>query len=124
MTSLIIYSIIRNGCSITQYGILWWLTCLSAIWGFLSLCKLLNGIHLTFIDNVSIGTIVIMGLHKMFIGTTNFILTKALQIEGEITYPLIITFILAIVFVVMEYPIIILFKNYLPFMLGKNTVAK
>lgn len=120
ITSIILYSIIRNGCSISEYGILWGLTCLSAIWGVLSFCKLLNRIHLTFIDNVSIGTIVIMGLHKMFIGATNFILTKALQIEGEIIYPLIITIILAIVFVLMEYPIIIYFKNYYPFMLGKN----
>lgn len=119
--SIMLYSTFRKGCSIIEYGILFWLICLSAIGGFLSFCKLLNGIHLTFIDMISTGTIVIMGLHKMFIGTTNFILSKAFQIEGEIIYSLTTTILLTICFVIIEYPIIIFFRNNYPFMLGKYT---
>lgn len=122
--SLFLFSIVRKDCGIFEYGILFWLICLSAIWGILSLCKLTNGIHLKIIDNISIGTIVIMGLHKIFIGTTNFILSKALHFEGEIVYPLAIAIFLAIIFVLLEYPIIIFLKNHFPFMLGKSTLSR
>ena len=65
-----------------------------------------------------------MGLHKMYIGTTNFVLSKVLHVDGEIIYPLLIAIILAIVFVALEYPIIIFLKNHFPFMLGKSKLAK
>jgi fucose 4-O-acetylase-like acetyltransferase len=122
--SLILFAIARKGCGIVGYGILFWILCISAIWGILSLCKLLNVVHLTIIDIISIGTVVIMGLHKMYIGTTNFVLSKVLHVDGEIIYPLLIAIILAIVFVALEYPIIIFLKNHFPFMLGKSKLTK
>lgn len=124
ISSIFLYSIARKECSIIEYGILFWLICLSAIFGILSLCKLINGIHLNFIDNISIGTIVIMGLHKMFIGTTNYILSKVLSIQGEIIYSLFITILLSVVIILFEYPIIIYIKNQIPFMLGKSNISK
>lgn len=91
-----------------------------AIIGVLCLSRLLNNIHSVIIDNLSIGTIVIMGLHWMLIGITNFLLAKLLHINDGITYPLFITIVLTILFEALLYPIIILFKNKYPFMLGKK----
>ena len=122
--SLLLYALFRNDNNIFEYGILFWLICTSAICGILSMCKLMNRIHLTIIENISIGTIVIMGLHNMLIGTTNFIFTKLSNRQGDIIYPLIITIILAIIFVAIEYPIILFFKKYFPFMLGKSNLIK
>ena len=65
-----------------------------------------------------------MGLHNMFIGTTNYTISKIFQVENNITYPLFLSIILAIIFIIMEYPIIIYLKKSLPFMLGKNIILK
>ena len=124
ISSIYFFSIFRNGTSIVEYGILYWLICLSAIWGILSLCKLLNKVHFTAIDNISIGTIVIMGLHRMFIGATNYGISMLFGIQREIVYPLITAILIALFFVALEYPIIIFFKNNFPFMLGKNRIQK
>ncbi len=117
--STITYAILRELDGIFSYGICFWIICISAITGFLSLCKLLNRFHSIIIDNISIGTIVIMGLHWILIGITNYSLIKILHIEGGIVYPLPIAISLALLFVIILYPIIILFKNKFPFMLGK-----
>lgn len=95
-----------------------------AIIGTMSLCRLLDGIHSTIIENLSLGTIVIMGLHWMLIGTTNFILQKFLHINGGITYPLGIAILLTILIEALLYPVIILCKDKYPFLLGKNIINR
>lgn len=121
---IISYTIVRQASTISQYGISFWAMCLSSIIGFLCLCKLLDGVKSKIIENISIGTIVIMGLHWMFIGTTDYILSKLLHINGDITYPPLVVILLAIVFVALEYPFIILFKNRFPFLLGKRYIQR
>ena len=91
-----------------------------AIIGTISLCRLLDRVRSVIIENISLGTIVIMGLHWMLIGTTNFILQKLLHINGGIIYSLDITILLTIIFEAILYPIIILFMNKYPILLGKN----
>lgn len=90
-----------------------------AVIGTLRFCRLLDKIHSPIIDNVSLGTIVIMGLHWMLIGTTNFILAKILHLEVGITYSFGITILLTLLYEALLYPVIILFKKRLPFLLGK-----
>lgn len=120
--SLLVYSICRPFDSILFYGIVFWIVCPSAIFGFLSLCKLLNRIQSHTIINVSIGTIVILGFHWILIGVTNFSLTKLLHLENGIQYPWYIAIFLALLFVAILYPFIILFKKRFPFMLGKTSL--
>lgn len=110
----------RHSSNTLIISLRFWSICVLAILGLLSLCKLLNNVVSPIILNLSIGTIVIMGLHWMMIGTTNVILSKLLHIEGAIIYPLIIAIILTIIYEAVLYPIIILFKNKYPFMLGKR----
>ncbi len=121
LIGIISYTVVRHGYNIPIYGISFWIMCLSSIIGLFSLCKLLDGFKSKIIDNISIGTIVIMGLHWMFIGTTDYVLSKLLQIDGDITYPPFVVILLSIGFVALEYPIILLFKNKFPFMLGKRS---
>ena len=119
LIGIISFTIARQANSIPQYGISFWMMCIASIIGFLSLCKLLDGVKSQIIENISIGTIVIMGLHWMFIGTTNYVLSKLFHING-ITYPPFVVIILSLIFVALEYPIILIFKNRFPFMLGKR----
>ena len=119
--SLTAYIYEKNTPGLIIYGICFWIAGITAIIGVLSLCKMLDNVHLNIIDNISIGTIVIMGLHWILIGVTNFILSKLLHIPN-ITYSLWGAILLTLLFMVILYPVILLFKNKYPFMLGKSTL--
>ena len=110
----------RHSSNILISGLRFWSICVLSILGVLSLCKLFDNVVSTIIRNLSIGTIVIMGLHWMMIGTTNAVISKLIHIEGKIIYPFIIAIILMITYEALLYPIIILFKNKFSFMLGKS----
>lgn len=124
LIGVITYTIARQRTGIVIYGFFFWIMCLSSIIGILSLCKLMDGIKSKIIENISIGTIVIMGLHWMFIGTTNFIISKVFHSYGYISYPLPLVITFTILFVALEYPIIILFRNKYSFLLGKRQISK
>lgn len=121
ITSVTIYFYFGSHSSNTLiFCLRFWAICITAIYGILCLCKLLDKIVTPIIGNLSIGTIVIMGLHWMMIGTTNVIITKIFHIKGDIIYPFTLAIILMIVFEVLLYPVIILFMKKYPIMLGKR----
>lgn len=120
-SSLAFYQLRREDFCLTTYGWLFWAICISAIWGFFCLCRLLNHIHSKYILNISIGTIVIMGLHGMAITIINYILSVLLHISG-IIYPWYIAVLIAIFIVSIFYPAITLFQKRFPIMLGKNNL--
>ncbi len=105
--------------TITIYA-LFYLCAFVTVIGTISLCRIFDKTRSTIIENISLGTIVIMGLHWMLIGSTNYVLQKLLGLSHGITYPLFITIVLTIFFDSIIYPIIILFKNKYPFLLGKD----
>lgn len=118
--SIIVYFITIDANSMIGYAVRFWLICTTAIIGLFSLFKLLDNVRFTFIVNISMGTIVIMGLHYMLIGTTNFILEKIFCMQEKITYPWHIACLLVIAFEVILYPIILVSQRRFPFMLGKK----
>lgn len=117
--SLAAYAFKRNTPGLMVYGVCFWTSSITAIISILSLCKSLDKIYMIIIDNISIGTIVIMGLHWILIGVTNFTLSKLLH-APNITYPVWGAILLTFIYTAVLYPVIILFKNYYPFLLGKN----
>ena len=92
---------------------------ITATYGTLFLCKILDSITNQVILNVSNGTLMIMGLHWMFIGTTNFILEHTLSMKTGITYSWVIAIIFALCIDAVIYPLIILSKKHMPILLGK-----
>ena len=118
--SILFFCLGKNADSMLVYGLRYWLVSIFAIIGVIGICKFLNNVHLNIIDNLSIGTIVIMGFHFILIGMTNFILEKSLGLHDKIIYPWYIACFLVFVFEAMIYPIIILFRNKYPFLLGKR----
>lgn len=119
LVSFSCYKFWSDNCSMLSYGLRFWAICSFAILFIISLCKHLDNLCLAIIKHISIGTIVIMGIHWIIIGVTNYAITSFFHIKN-IVYPLHIAIILTILFVTILYPLIILFNNKMPFMLGKR----
>ena len=119
--SLLTYYIAQNNKCMYMFGVYFWIINITAIGGLMSMCKLLDQVHSKIIDNISIGTIVIMGLHWMLIGITNYSLSKIFHLSEAITYPWYIATLLTILYIAVLYPVILLFRSKYPFMLGKRT---
>lgn len=92
---------------------------ITASYGVLFLCKTLNGLSSSIIITISIGTLMIMGLHWMFIGMTNFIIEHIFHMNTGITYTWFEAIVFAIIIDTCIYPIIIFSKKYYPILLGK-----
>ena len=92
---------------------------LSAIFGIIYLCKTLNNINSPRLVNISIGTLMIMGLHWMFIGTTNYVLEHIFSMSSGITYSWFMAIIFALCIDAAIYPLILIAKKRFPVLLGK-----
>ena len=112
-------SIINMGADSILYKIIiLYIVIITATYGTIFLCKIFNSITYQVIINVSNGTLMIMGLHWMFIGTTNFILEHTLSMT-DITYSWVIAIIFALCIDAVIYPFILLSKKHMPILLGK-----
>lgn len=83
----------------------------------INICKLpLNIPHI--IKTISVGTIIILGLHWMFIGTTNYILESLLEIQNGIKYNIFESILLSLFIIVINAGIIKLCQKYFKALLG------
>lgn len=120
--SLIAYQYNKEPYNPFVYGFTFWVLCLTAIWGYFCLCRILDHHTSTIVYNISIGTIVILGMHWMLIGTTNFIVSKFFLQGRDVIYSWYSAAILAIIFVGILYPVIIIIKKKMPYLLGKTKI--
>ena len=90
------------------------------LFGVLYGCKVLNGLRHSIVTNISIGTLVIIGLHIMLVTIANFSLEHTLGINGTICYQWYTALPTAIVIVALLYPIILWSKRFFPILLGKK----
>ena len=89
------------------------------IFGVFYVCKLINQYRLSFIVNLSIGTLVIIGIHTIFIGVVNYILERLLWQSTGICYHWYEALPVSLLIVVLIYPIILWGKKHVPILLGK-----
>lgn len=90
------------------------------IFGALSGCKLLSCIKSDIITNLSIGTLVIVGLHYPIVGLINYTLEHTLGISNGICYQWHEALLISVIIVVLLYPIILIGKAYFPTLIGKE----
>ena len=90
------------------------------LFGVLYGCKVLNRFGWEFITNLSIGTLVIIGLHIMLVTVVNFTLEKAVGINGTICYQWYTALPTAIVIIAILYPIILWAKDQAPILIGRK----
>jgi len=83
-------------------------------------CKALNSIKSGIIINLSIGTLVIIGLHFPFITIINFIFEHLFNTNESICYHWYTALPLALAINIMLFPLIFYAKKHAPSMLGKK----
>ena len=88
--------------------------------GILCLCKTVDKIYSGIIVNLSIGTLVIIGLHIVLITLTNFTLERIFDIHEVICYKWFEALPVAIIITAILYPIILIGKKEMPILLGRR----
>ena len=117
--SAVLGIIYRDTDSFTIEMISFYIVLVTATYGFMFLCKLLDSLKSSVIVNISLGTLMIMGLHWMFIGTTNFVIERILHLQTGIEYSWYISILFALAIDFAIYPLIIFAKKKMPILLGK-----
>lgn len=87
------------------------------IFGFIYGCKLLQGWMPQWVVNVSVGTLVVVGLQWMVIGTVNF---GIVQVAGVETYTWYEAAPLTLLITAIHYPVILLAMHCAPMLLGRK----
>jgi len=87
------------------------------LFALLCFCKLLDHWRLSFITNLSIGTLVIIGLHIIPIGIVNFIVKRQ---SGQTGYYWYEALLITILIIALLYPIIPFAQKHAPVLIGKN----
>ena len=94
------------------------------LFGILYGCKVLNGLKHSIVTNISIGTLVIVGLHIVAVTVVNYALSHfplfISHISPQYGYQWYEALTVTIIIIVLLYPIIFIGKNYFPILLGRK----
>lgn len=85
---------------------------------------ILNQVKSKVVYTISIGTMVILGIHWMLIGVLNFSIEKYKHLSEDITYSAYTAFFISLIITIIMYPIILFCQKRLPILLGKNFSSK
>ena len=94
------------------------------LFGILYGCKVLDSINFTFITNLSIGTLIIVGLHVILVSVANYTIEHLMHIHGMICYHWYEALPVAIIIVICLYPIILIALKRIPILLGRQQTQK
>lgn len=93
---------------------------LGFLFGVLYGCKLLNSNKWNFITNLSIGTLVVIGLHIIMVTIVNIAIEHRFEINGTLCYQWYEALPIALFIVALLYPVILWGKRYVPVLLGRK----
>jgi len=99
---------------------LYYVVNLFSVYGIIYLCRSLNNIRLRVVTLISIGTMLIFGVHRILIGMIDFIMEKAFSLS-DISYYWYTGIPLAIFIELGLLPVIIWSKTHSPVLLGKKS---
>ena len=119
LASLILFYWHINEKHFILHIILYYVVNLVSVYAFIYLAKSLNNIKSRIITLISIGTLLIFGLHRMMIGIIDFIVERLIGISN-ITYDWHECLIIAIAIEVILLPIVIYRSKY-PILIGKHS---
>lgn len=89
------------------------------LFGVLYGCKLLDKCSTTVVTNLSVGTLVIIGLHIVLITVTNYIMETYRGLDQTICYHWYEALPITIAIVGLLYPVILIGRRYTPQLLGR-----
>jgi len=93
---------------------------ISFLFGTLYGCKLLDRYRWPVVTNLSIGTLVIIGLHIVLISGANFVIEHNRGIHGVICYEWYEALPVALIITALLYPVIIFGKRHFPILIGRQ----
>ena len=89
------------------------------LFGVLYGCKVFNGIRFSMVTNISIGTLVIVGLHIVAVTIINYALSYFHLFDGIICYQWYEALPITLIIVAILYPIILISLRRIPILVGK-----
>ena len=116
---LIFYWHIHEECFVLHI-MLYYVVNLFSVYGIIYLCRSFNNIRLRVVTIISIGTMLIFGVHRILIGMIDFIMEKAFSLS-DISYYWYTGIPLAIFIELGLLPVIIWSKKHSPVLLGKKS---
>lgn len=96
--------------------------CTTFLFSVLYGCKVLDVYHIKIITNLSIGTLVIIGLHIIPISIINYIMEKLQGLSATICYQWYEAFIITLIITALLYPIIPFSIKRMPTLIGKPLI--
>jgi hypothetical protein len=105
---------------IMLHTILFYPVNIGLLFALLCLCKLIDHWHRPFVTNLSIGTLVIIGLHIIPIGIINFTMDHFFGTREGFGYYWYEALLITVFIIFLLYPIIIWAKKHAPVLIGKN----
>lgn len=105
----------------TLHIVIYYPACFAFLFGVLYACKCLDTYKMKCITNLSIGTLVIIGLHIVPITIINYIIEKANSLSSTICYQWYEALVITLIITALLYPIILFSLKKAPWMLGKRT---
>ena len=90
-----------------------------SVFGIIYLCRGLNSIRLHFVTLISIGTMLIFGLHRILIGLIDFSIEKTLSLS-DISYDWHKGIIITLTIEILLLPLILWAQKHYPILLGKK----
>jgi len=94
-----------------------------SIFGIIYLCRSINELRFCVVTLISIGTMLIFGVHRILIGIIDFGIERLFHIP-DIAYNWYEAVLIAIVIEIILIPLIIMSKKWFPIFLGKKSTAQ
>lgn len=94
-----------------------------SVFGIIYFCRGLNSIRLHFVTLISIGTMLIFGLHRILIGLIDFSIEKTLSLS-DISYNWYEGLIIALTIEILLLPLILWAQKHYPILLGKKQLFR
>ena len=111
-----------------QHIILFYPANVGFLFGVLYGCKVLNGIRLSVVTNISIGTLVIVGLHIVAVTIVNYALSHfslfASRFSPQYGYSWYEALLTTILIILVFYPLILFCKQKAPLLIGRKQVPQ
>ena len=104
----------------TLHIVIYYPACFAFLFGILYGCKFLDAYKIKCVTNLSVGTLVIIGLHIVPITIINFIIEKANGLSSTICYQWYEALIITSIITIVLYPIILYSMRVKPIFIGKG----
>ena len=118
--SLLFFEWHLNEQRILLHAALFYPVNIGLLFAVLCFCKLLDSCRLAFVTNLSIGTLVIIGLHIILIGIVNFAVDYFIGIRDGLGFYWYEALPITAIIIALLYPIILWGKSHAPILIGKN----